>query len=465
MTLLIRKKQKHRRQQNIITPTANTVPPMLVPSPSQSQKNLIFGLIIYITTGIAQPILIDTLRINALLGHKYLLLPTLANTTGMALCGLLASKSQWDCLKSIIGSNSVNSSNKNLKRMILITSLIDLLSGMCLTFGILLTGGAIFVILYNSCPAWTALLSKLILGKKLGLIQFLGVLIVCVGLVVNVLGTKLQIVEDKAGNDNASNSSLYSNGVIFGSIVVLVGSLLHSLMFVLSDLSLRSLNDSNGNDKDHKSSSKITNDKAISTISGEIWACCLGTIEASFMLVWVSIGILTTGFHGNNDDNDGMSNHDGIQQGGDIMDQHQHQHQKQDIEIIPIISGFFLLVLIDTAHAAAFFILLKNIGAVASALLKGVQAVVVISLSALFFCSREQSQCLTTIKVMSACLVLGGVFCYGLGAKINNVDDDINVNKKKKDYQLSHHYCDHGNVHASTLMEKSDIAVEMKSLI
>ena len=67
-------------------------------------------------------------------------------------------------------------------------------------------------------------------------------------------------------------------------------------------------------------------------------------------------------------------------------------------------------------HAGAFFTLLKNIGAVASALLKGVQAIVVIALSAIFYCPTEESQCLTTMKAISAMTVMSGVVGYGIGS-------------------------------------------------
>ena len=381
---------------------------------SPSVNKLIIGVIVYISTGIAQPILIDTLRIHALLGHKYLLLPTLANTTGMALCGLLASASNWNDFKHLLLTSSSSSSssnsiivgkNNNLKQWIFMTALVDLISGMCLTFGILLTGGAIFVILYNSCPAWTALLSKFILGKNLSTMQILGVILVCIGLVTNVLGTKLT-TQSNGGNDRSDgdDEQAYIGVIFFGSIIVLVGSLLHSLMFVLSDWTLNS----SSSPCHENETSMAMNEKASKfSISGEIWSCCLGTIEAIFMFFWVMIGILTTGFH----DRDWS------------LQQQQNEFengQSYDGNIYYIIGGFALLVLVDTIHAASFFTLLKNIGAVASALLKGLQMVIVIALSAFFFCSKESSQCLTVSKVLSALLVLSGVICYGVGGSSQN---------------------------------------------
>lgn len=293
----------------------------------------------------------------------------------------------------------------------MLAAFVDLISGMCLTFGILLTGGAIFVILYNSCPAWTAMLSKFVLGKTLGTVQILGVVLVCIGLVTNVLGTKVSSLHDDGGEskegEDANNETVYT-GAILGSIVVLVGSLLHSLMFVISDWVLCAFQCDNHTTT---TNDKVSNDT--SSISGEIWSCCLGTIEAIFMSIWVLVGIFTTGFHGEDwvppsSDNTSSSSIDG--------------------NIYYVIGGFALLVIVDAVHAASFFALLKNIGAVASALLKGLQMVVVIALSAFFFCARESSQCLTYSKGLSAFLVMIGVISYGLGAKKGK--KDISTDKR-----------------------------------
>ena len=212
---------------------------------SQTQQTQIaFGLAVYIITGVLQPIIIDYLRISNLLGHKSLLLPTLANSIGMALCGLLASNSTWETFRSNLKRS------QKLKKMVFLTALVDLISGMCLTFGLLLTGGAIFVILYNSCPAWTAILSRFLLGKKLTVLQVGGVILVCIGLVTNVFGSQLQMTSSN-GKDTQGKNALVgvateeeknaSYLIIVRSVIVLFGSLLHSLMFVLSDMSMSSL--------------------------------------------------------------------------------------------------------------------------------------------------------------------------------------------------------------------------------
>jgi len=523
--------KKHEKQKMSSTTTSTTTPTTTATSPSL--KNLITGLSIYIATGITQPILTDALRINNLLGHKHLLLPTLANTAGMALCGLLVSKSQWTTFRHCILSSSNNttrttitstgtstgtstsssstSKNNKLKQMIIITSIVDLLSGMCLTFGILLTGGAIFVILYNSCPMWTALISRFVLSKRMTSVQLIGIILVCLGLITNVLGTMIQLEDDTKDTTTATTTDAttgsdsdgtYSYGIVVGSIIVLVGSLLHSLMFVLSDYSLRSSSSSVSSYDDDDDSTTASNTTTSTTthttmnrrqqydnvedeiivspssneqskngsiiVTGEIWSCCLGSIEASFMVIWVFIGILTTGFYENNNEDIMTTNNN--PSFSSINDSTTY-YRGGGNNLSHIIGGFLLLVIVDAAHAAAFFALLKNIGAVASALLKGVQAIVVIALSALFFCPAEPSQCITSVKVLSALLVLTGVFLYGVSSSSGNGNNVRGhgkcTNNERTTTMFSNHHHSYGKISIignQKIMTAND-AIEMKQLI
>eukprot|EP00547_Thalassionema_nitzschioides_P013384 CAMPEP_0194262430 /NCGR_PEP_ID=MMETSP0158-20130606/46543_1 /TAXON_ID=33649 /ORGANISM="Thalassionema nitzschioides, Strain L26-B" /LENGTH=143 /DNA_ID=CAMNT_0039002587 /DNA_START=826 /DNA_END=1254 /DNA_ORIENTATION=- len=97
---------------------------------------------------------------------------------------------------------------------------------------------------------------------------------------------------------------------------------------------------------------------------------------------------------------------------------------------LSVLLGFSGLVLIDTVHAASFFTLLKSVGAVTSALLKGVQCLVVMALSALFYCPTEPSQCLTGMKIFSALLVLTGVAGYGAGSAHSNINNKSQQQQK-----------------------------------
>jgi hypothetical protein len=86
-----------------------------------------------------------------------------------------------------------------------------------------------------------------------------------------------------------------------------------------------------------------------------------------------------------------------------------------------VLTGFLGLVLVDAVHASAFFTLLQNMGTVALALLKGIQAVVVVGLAAVLYCPTEEAECLTWIKSASAVIVVSGVLGYGIGSRSENI--------------------------------------------
>jgi magnesium-transporting ATPase (P-type) len=199
----------------------------------------------------------------------------------------------------------------------------------------------------------------------------------------------------------------FSAVLIVGSIIVLIGSLLHSLMFVLSDMSMSIMVHQHDSLESGPSSTMDDgNEKNRDGIPGEIWSCCLGILEVAFMIVWVVFGILTSGF----DD----EYHNEVIEDSDI----QHRAFFSN-HILKVILGLMTLTTISCLHAASFFKLLKNLGAVASALLKGVQAVVVVLLSAVLYCPIESSQCLSWSKFISMMIVISGVFGYGLGSRKN----------------------------------------------
>mmetsp|Transcript_18394 Transcript_18394/g.37049 ORF Transcript_18394/g.37049 Transcript_18394/m.37049 type:complete len:405 (-) Transcript_18394:270-1484(-) len=345
--------------------------------PFNRQKALfLIKIILYVGTGILQPMIIDALRMQSCLGRKSLLLPTLAKTSGMALVGVLSTPSDRMVLRRLLRSDA------EFRRSLFFAAFVDLLSGMLLTGGILLTGGAIFVVLYNSCPVWAALLSKCFLGRELTVQQAAGVLVVCLGLICNVFGTSEQL--------NGSSGSGKASTITVGSVVVLLGCVLHSGFFVLSDLSLRG--HASGGGGCRGPSSDGTTSCAAPLITPPLWSSCLGSMEAVAMAIYVLSSIGVRGF--------------------------QDPHVAPDTcSVSAFAKGYGFMLMTDCVHSAAFFLMLKQIGAVGSALLKGIQSVAVVLLSAAFFCPQEEAQCLTSIKAVSVILVLSGTFLYASGSR------------------------------------------------
>ena len=365
---------------------------------------------LYVATGILRPMLVDSLRLSGCLGWRWLLVPTLANTVGMALCGVLSNPNERSRFRRRLFSTRDGKGEDggqgagcgDFGRAVLSTAAMDLMGGMLLTTGISLTGGSVFVVLYNSCPAWTAILSRYLMGRKLSALQTAGVALVCAGLIANVAASHLQLAAPALSTSSSSPSSpldiggagLTDRTVLIGSAVVLMGCVLHSAFFVMSEMVLRR-HEGDGND----GSLKRGGGDAAVAVPPPLWSCCLGTIESAFMLLWVLGG---AAMHGLRADSPGGSE---LASSGTTC------------SAPNFVRGFLSLVAVDGTHAATFFLLLSRIGSVGSALLKGVQSVSVMALSAVFFCGREAAQCPTPGKMGSAAIVLAGTMFYAVGSR------------------------------------------------
>lgn len=340
---------------------------------AESWNRLVWGSALYVGTGVLQPVVVDWLRLHHGLGRHGLLLPTWANTVGMAACGMLASRSDWSTAKRQIRIwDTTNTADRRLRRRLWWTACIDLVSGMLLTGGLLWTGGSIFVVLYNSVPVWTAVQARCGLGQTLTRGQSMGVLLVSVGLASQVLSSGSS---QSSATEQLNHQQNNHHKIVLGSIMVLLGSFLHGTMFILTESTLSSTRG----------------------VSSQVWCSMMGCLEACFMTLWVLVGSVVWGFH---DENASTST--------------------TSPPVVHIVGGLTALVMIDVVHAAAFFMLLQHLGAIGSALLKGGQTVTVVILSAVLFCGQEETQCLTTTKTFSLVLVLTGMTMYATSKRKSN---------------------------------------------
>lgn len=91
-------------------------------------------------------------------------------------------------------------------------------------------GGGVFVCIYSSTVAWTAVLGRVLLGRRVVAVQWMGVLTVCVGLGLTALAHS-----SPAPADTPDPASVSRVRFMVGVFTTLLGSMLHSGMLVLSD--------------------------------------------------------------------------------------------------------------------------------------------------------------------------------------------------------------------------------------
>ena len=380
----------------------------------------ILGCCAYVISGVLQPVIIDWLRLHRALGRHILLLPTLANAVSMAATGGLASRADW---QHFLRLHLSSSHKRRLRRRLLLTAWIDLCSSMLLAAGILWTGGSVFCVLYNSVPVWTLLQSQVCLKRHVTTRQVTGVTLVSIGLASTVVGSHVHaVVVTTKTTTTAASTNTSSTKLTLGSAMVLLGSCLQATMFILTEAALNT----------HKAPTTTTTTTTTTTqttttttsLSSKVWCSLVGSLEACFMITWVGLHVLGGGFFFLDDSSSSNNNH---------------------INNLPttttIVMGFLSLCLVNTIHAASFFGLLQQLGAAGSSLLRGLQTVVVVLVSALLFCSdAEHAQCLTTTKSCSLVLVLMGMYIYSSSSSSSGSSNGGGGNKKHTEKnQVEHH--------------------------
>lgn len=247
------------------------------------------------------------------------------------------------------------------RRTLLGLAAVDLLSGVCITFGLLSVGGGTYVVIYSSVTAWTALLSWVVLRKPLSKRQVSAVALLCAGLALNTFSHAApEDADTHAAGNHAEHSAASSLQFAVGVVVLLAGSVLHSLMFVLSELLLQ---------------------RAGPAYSS--WTLCaeMGRIEAVALVCWNVLLVVTSSV-------DAPAS--GVW------------------EWLPLLA----LTACNAVHAASFFLLLGALGSVSSAMMKGAQMVAVWIVAAALFCDKEHSQCFTPPKAASVAVVVVALVAY-----------------------------------------------------
>ena len=305
-------------------------------------KSLVFILFFYVLSGVLQPLVLEVLNYNGSCEHSTMLF-VLPNYLGMASVYFAPQNEDYKGISNGINSNNI--------RSISLLCLLDIVSQTLNLTGLVFAGSLLFTILYSSCTIWTAIFSYVILNRSLHPMQWLSVITVVCGLAVASLGSLSE-----------------GEYVIEGGAMIITGSIIHSLTYILSEKMMLQLNDP-------------LSPETISYTMG-----IFGTIVYSCWQIFYTIPnfkVLVI---------DQIASHNG--------------------NVYVIIPSFLLLICINFVHAYCFFHLLGSVGSTTTGVLKGVQTVIVFVGSHFAFCSLQSSQCFTPQKGISLAVVVIGVLGY-----------------------------------------------------
>jgi hypothetical protein len=403
-------------------------------SPLTSSFDLMGWILLYLLTGIVNPTLVDFLAHHGLFQgvQRFMLLPVMCTAMGMSSVltleitihyiytryyPLLRRRCWWS--KSIpVNNNNINNNNNNAfspynnlsisppqNPTTFVLAMLDLLSTSLVTLGLQVVGAATYTVIYSSAVAWTAIISS-IRGKSLSRIQNLGCGLVTLGLIVNGIGHY---------QDDGSRSDANALAFIIACASLLLGTISHSLVMILIDEAVHDAETSLVGSSSSTSSSTTNpitllqeqqllqlqqhNHKLSSSISSpsSLVASRMGSHQMIFLIGWnvvlYMVGIASS----------------------------------PPLGALPWLS---LLTMNQALHAMAFFSMIRRLGAVGSAVLKGFLALCVFGIAAWLFCDDGHAEeCLSPLKVLSMIVVFMGGIIYAIGS--------VNTNKNQKNKSTS----------------------------
>lgn len=234
-------------------------------------------------------------------------------------------------------------------------ALLELSASILCVVGLSYCGSGIYQIVYSSMILFIALLSYLLSGKKVTKIQFVGIIIVVIALILSGLPT----------NDSITDNNSEAFRVIVGILLTLGGTFLYATSYAVAEYVCT---------------------KNIKNLSPKK----LTSFAGLFLSILIVIYMIPT-----NDWN--------------RMQKLYTTNTLIQLASIGLISSGCL-------HNLNYYCLIEGIGATATGIMQGLIAVGVFISSAILFCSEEHEyQCFNYTKLASALLVLVGVTLYTIG--------------------------------------------------
>jgi len=369
-----------------------------------SSLRTIIAAAIYVLSGATQPLLMTVVKSVGLgdtscqlymlfyyfgpsLVALTLLCPNPADTT------ITTSSFDESNTTSTKDHDATNSTSKSQQRKDSITALckaafiatIDIVAQTLNYTGSTFSGPTIFAIVYSSVTVWTAVYSRILLSRSLYWKQWIGIITVFVGLTITAFGSVA------VGPD-----------IFKGTVMVLFGSSMHAITYVLSEAIMVKKGESYGaiSTSDSNGSSTTSRRRTNKTLTVQQNCAIQGIVALTAYSIWQVVYT---------------------------------KHHFQDKVLTPMkehgtTPNQALLVLLSLSmsnliHALSFFYTLKHFpgGATSAGVMKGLQAVLVFLFSSVVYCGKTNisggsEMCFTLSKLASLVVVVGGVLLFAISS-------------------------------------------------
>merc|ERR1719362_1081009 len=292
----------------------------------------------------------------------------------------MPSRTNWFFIAHALGNTAVillSSDGESIMaanwRAASVPALLDIASYVQLFAGIALAGAQTKSILYSSSILWSAVLSKLLLGKVLSRAQWGSIALFFVGLMYKSLGASATSLGD--------GSSTFFLGVA----LILAGCFTHALVNVKNEALIQR-----------------------GTISPPVLCAVIGVYALAMWFALYACGVIIP------------------ERNGQEWTYAREHFSLSSIIVqdaangVPMRSGaaWFGFVFSTAVHAGAFFSLLGNVGTVSSGIVKGMTTSTYVIISGFAFCAADGSYCLTWRTITSGAICAISVVCYSLATKL-----------------------------------------------
>jgi drug/metabolite transporter (DMT)-like permease len=317
-----------------------------------------------------------TLLLLSSMGEAYF--PDIMNING------LQAKANWlflaDALGNVCGAlvPTKEAWREVPARRAFVPALCDAVSKIFILGGLALSSAQIKSILYNSCIVFSALLSRLVLGRILTRPQWGGIIVLVIGLVIKLDFSKKLV-------DEGDSAAL----VPVGMVMILIGCALHSLTNVVNEYYIRTY-----------------------SFPPPKLCCLIGCFNIVLWTLVFASGFIIC-------EKDGMNpcghyTRDYIDVGA---------MGRSNYPLSPMTNGaaWVGFVASSAVHAVSYFFLLGSIGVVSVGVMKGLTTAGYVTLSAIVLCDSAEPTlrgfCPDRRTIVAVCVCVTGVLLYSIASK------------------------------------------------
>jgi drug/metabolite transporter (DMT)-like permease len=295
--------------------------------------------------------------------EKTTLLPVLANFAGIA-CALFLPSSSHETTSH---DNEASSSKRkpaitsHHKKFALIGSC-EVAGNVLGVLGLIFAGSGLFQVVYASVVLFTALLSKIFLGRSPQPKQWAALFLITCGLAISAVGTS-----SSAKAVTTTPVADTTRDTLIGILLTLLCAIFYSSSYIIVEWTL--------------SSPDAPSERNVQAYAG------------LYGLTMISIYTLLHTIPN-----------------WDVLVVANVAAKKGQLSNVFI--AYFTLALAGFLHSVSYFKLMSSVGAVSTGVLQSLRAVSVFGISSIAFCSTHSEQCVTNAKMMSMAIVCIGLVAY-----------------------------------------------------